>query len=397
MLLVTSTLVACGQAPKAAQQALGTVSPTPFVEATATPSPQDVSSPSPATSPGPLVPLPPLTTSYGVLVSLSAGEYDVFLIGADGKVIASAHAARRTKIMTGDAVSRAEATELPYVSATRSRVYYLDGDSTLRWMSPSSKGVAMSLPGGPTASAAFAVTPDDARIAVSVIDFAPRTPVVQMSVGPLGGPLTKIYSSASDYLWPIGWHAGKLVVGQGAIVSQGGWQSFNPYSARSYYVIDSSNAARLAAIGGSGLDECPPSGLLTAAGTACYLSTSFGGRSGGYSISDWTGYRYLPPVAASWSAAASVSRSPNSVTVAVCCETNATYGRFLVSRGTDAPLTAPLSGKADDWACWIDQSHLLSGFKDASLESVVVDLTSQKAFATGRRGFCAAVLPTDLG
>ena len=397
MLLVTSALVACGQAPKGALQALATASPTPFVEATATSSPQEVSSPSPASSPGPVVPLPPLTASYGVLVSLSAADYDVFLIGADGKVIDSSHAARRTKIVTGDAVSRAEATELPYVSATRSRVYYLDGDSTLRWLSPSSKGVAMSLPGGPTASAAFAVTPDDARIAVSVVDFAQRTPVVQMSVGPLGGPLTKIYTSTSDYLWPIGWHAGKLVVGQGAIVSQGSWQSFNPYSARSYLVMDSTNAARLASIGGSGLDECPPSGLLTGAGTACYLSTSFGGRSGGYSISDWTGYRYLPPVAASWSAAASVGRSPNSVTVAVCCEANAAYGRFLVSRGTDATLTVPLRGKADDWACWIDQSHLLSGFKDGSLESEVVDLTRQQAIPTGRSGFCAAVLPTDLG
>src|SRR5438132_4671954 len=197
MLLVTSALVACGQAPKGGPQALGTVSPTPFVEATATASPQELLSPSPATSPGPLVPLPPLTASYGVLVSLSAGEYDVFLIGADGKVTASSHAARRTKIVTGDAVSRAEAAELPYVSATRSRVYYLDGDSTLRWLSPSSKGVAMLLPGGPSARAAFAVTPDDARIAISVVDFAQRTPVVHLSVGPLGGPMTKIYSSAS--------------------------------------------------------------------------------------------------------------------------------------------------------------------------------------------------------
>lgn len=343
------------------------------------------------------MPQPPLTASYGVLVSLSAGVYDVSLIGADGKVVAASHASRRTRISTGDAVSRADALELPYVSATRSRVYYLDGDATLRWLTPSSKGVAMSLPGGPTASAAFAVTPDDARIAVSIIDFVPRTPVVHLSVGPLGGPLTELYTSASEYLWPIGWHDGKIVVAQSQGVSSNFAIPFNPYGARAYSVIDSKSAARLAAIGGSGLDQCPPSGLLTAAGTACYLSTSFGGRSGGYSISDWTGYRYLPPVAASWSAAASVGRSPNSVTVAVCCEATAAYGRFLVSRGTDPPLTVPLLGKAGDWACWIDQSHLLSGFKDASQQSEVVDLTSQLAIPTGASGFCAAVLPTDLG
>lgn len=326
-----------------------------------------------------------------------AGEYDVFVIGTDGKVTAGSHAARRTKKVTGDAVSHAEATDLPYVSATQSRVYYLDGDSTLRWLSPSSKGVAMSLPGSRTASAAFAVSPDDARIAVSVIDFAPRTPVVHLSVGPLAGPLTEIFTSASEYLWPVGWHAGKLVAAQGPTVSLGGWEGFNPYSARFYYVIDATNGDRLAAIGGSGMDTCPPTGLLTAAGTACYLSTSFGGRSGGYSISDWTGYRYLPPAAASWSAAASVGQSPNSITVAVCCEANASSGRFLVSRGPGGPLTVPLLGQASDWACWIDKTHLLSGFKGASQESEVLDLSSEQAVSVGQRGFCAAVLPADLG
>lgn len=396
MLVMTSALVSCGQAPRVAS-AQATVSPTPFVETTATPTPTETSSPSPNESPGPIVPLPPLTASYGVLVSLSTRVYDVSLIGADGRVIAASHASRRTSISTGDAVSRTDALELPYVSATRSRLYYLDGDTTLRWLTPTSTGIAMSLPGGPTARAAFAVTPDDARIAVSIVDFGPRTPVVHLSVGPLGGPLTEIYSSASEYLWPIGWHGGKLVAAQSQSASSNAAMPFNPYGARSYSVIDSNTGARLAAIGGSGLDECPPSGLLTAAGTACYLSTSFGGRSGGYSISDWTGYRYLPPVAASWSAAASVGRSPNSVTVAVCCEANAAYGRFLVSRGTPVPLTVPLLGKADDWACWIDQSHLLSGFKDSSQASEVVDLTSQQAVQTGSRGFCAAVLPTDLG
>ncbi len=396
---MTSALVACGQPRTGAPQARATVSPTatPFVEATATSTPQETPPPSAPESPGPIVPQPPLTASYGVLVSLSARMYDVSLIGADGRVVAGSHASRRTRISTGDAVSRADALELPYVSATGSRVYYLDGDATVRWLTPTSKGVAMSLPGGPTASAAFAVTPDDARIAVSVIDFGPRTPVVRLSVGPLGGPLTQIYTSGSEYVWPIGWHAGKLVVGQSQTMSSNGAFPFNPYGARSYSVMDPNSASRLVAIGGSGLDECPPSGLLTAAGTACYLSTSFGGRSGGYSIFDWTGYRYLPPLAASWSAAASVGRSPNSVTVAVCCDANATYGRFLVSRGTDTPLTVPLSGKASDWACWIDQSHLLSGFTDASQESEVLDLTSQHATQTGRRGFCAAVLPTDLG
>jgi hypothetical protein len=331
-----------------------------------------------------------LTAAYGVQVSLTAGEYDVFLIGSDGKIAAGSHAKRRTTKMMGDAVSRAEALDFPYVSTSRSRLYYLDGDSTLRWLSPvGGKGVAGSLPGGSTASVAFAVSPDDARIAVSVIDFAPRSPVMHLSVGPLTGPLTEIYTSASQYLWPIGWHAGKVVLAQNSVQSGFG-AGFNPYSARAYYLIEPANGKQpAAAISLEGLNSCWVSGLLTAAGSACYLSTSFGGSSGGYSIADWTGYRYLPPMAASWSAAAAVGPSPNSVTVAVCCEGNATSGRFLVSRGSSA-ITVPLSGLNTDWACWIDQTHLLSG-------GVVVDLTSQQAFPTGQIGFCAAVLPAELG
>ena len=400
MLLTTVALVSCGQAPRGAAQvqasATPSVSPTPFLEATATPSPADLSSPSPNASNSETPPPSPVTT-YGVLVSLAASAYDVFLIGTDGKIAATSHAARRTKIVTGDAVSHMEATDLPYVSATRSRVYYLDGDSTLRWLNPTSNGIAMSLPGGPKAVAAFAVSPDDARIAVSVIDFAPRPPVVHLSVGPLGGTLTQIYSSASDYLWPVAWRAGKLVAGQNSSPWWDGSVWFNPYHARSYAVMDAANGARLATVGSwQNLDACPPTGLLTAAGTACYLSTSFGGQSGGYSIADWTGYRYLAPVAASWDASGSVSPSPNSITVAVCCAANAGTGSVLVSRGKDA-LTVPLPGQATDWPCWIDSTHLLSGFTDLSQESEVLDLTNQRTVPTGRSGFCAAVLPTDLG
>jgi hypothetical protein len=389
ILVVTLVLVSCGRAPTGTQaKASSLATATPFVEATASPSPSslDSPSPSPAGSASPVQYLPPVAAPYGVQVSLTAGEYDVFLVGTSGKIAASSHAARRTTKVIGDAVSRAEAIDFPYVSTSRSRLYYLDGDSTLRWLSPQSKGIVRSLPGGRTASVVFAVSPDDGRIAVSVVDFAPRSPVVHLSVGLLTGPLTEIFTSASDYVWPVGWHAGKLVVAQGPTLS-GDSVGFNPYRARGYWLIDSANGSRLASVGS--WDSCWPSGLLTAAGTACYLSTSFGGNSGGYSIADWTGYRYLTPMPASWSAAAAVGPSANSVTVAVCCEFNASSGQFMVSRGSSV-LAVPLSGLNTDWACWIDQTHLLSG-------GIVLDLTSQRPVATGRIGFCAAVLPADLG
>src|ERR1700682_5424976 len=120
ILLVTVVLVSCGRAPGGAQakaSPLAAATATPFVEATASPSPssQDSPSPSPAVSPSPVPDLPPAAAGYGVQVSLTAGEYDVFLVGTDGKIAAASHAARRTTKVIGDAVSRAEALEFPYV------------------------------------------------------------------------------------------------------------------------------------------------------------------------------------------------------------------------------------------------------------------------------------------
>lgn len=291
----------------------------------------------------------------------------------------------------------ATAIDLPYISATRSRVYYLDGDTTVRWLDATgnSQAVAATIPGTSSAHASFAVSPDDSRIAVSVIDYGNQQPSLHLFVGPLGGQLTQIFSSTSDFVWPVGWHAGDLVL---ATLNRPPFLQqevlFNPYSARSFHIADPANANRLATIGNPEVfDGCWPSGVLTIAGTACYISSAFGGQSGGYAILNWLGNRYSQPVAASWNATASVAPAPAATTVMVCCEQNSDYGHFLLS-GEGGPSVTPLTGTRSEWTCWMDQTRVLSG---TAAGSAVLDLNSRHITPAGARGFCAGVLPTDLG
>ena len=365
--------------------------------------PGPTSSPTPTTARPTLAPASPSAPSFCILVDLGqVNSYNLSLVSTDGIVAASARAARRTVITVPSPNGPETAIDLPYVGATRTRVYYLDGDATVRWLDSggNSQTVAATIPGTATAHASFAVSPDDSRIAVSVIDYASQQPSVRLLVGPLGGKLTQIFFSTSDFVWPIGWHAGDLVLAtQNRAPFAQSEVLFNPYAARSFHLADPANANRLGTIGNPEVfDGCWPTGVLTVAGTACYISTAFGGQSGGYAILNWLGNRYLQPVAASWNATASVAPAPAATSVIVCCEQNRDYGRFLLS-GEGGPSVTPLTGTRSEWACWIDQNHVLSGTADPAAlgQSAMMDLNSRHVVPVGGRGFCAGVLPTDLG
>src|SRR5689334_13353709 len=75
-------------------------------------------------------PLSAPVAGYAVLVDLFSGDgtYDLSIVAGDGRVASSAHPRLRSTI--GDSL------ELPYVSASNTRVYYLDGDSAVRFLKP---------------------------------------------------------------------------------------------------------------------------------------------------------------------------------------------------------------------------------------------------------------------
>jgi hypothetical protein len=112
----------------------------------------------------------------------------------------------------------------PPVSATADKVFYRDGDTRIRYLTPAGEtGDATTVPGGATTVSFFSVSPDDRRIAVMVEDFSPATQInLRLYVEDLhgGGNHIVIYSTRTSKgtggttLWPMGWHQGNLVLAQ---------------------------------------------------------------------------------------------------------------------------------------------------------------------------------------
>jgi hypothetical protein len=156
---------------------------------------------------------------------------------------------------------------MPEVSVSKTRVYYLDGDSTLRSLTPTgSRSLVLMIPGSATAHAGFAVSPDDGRIAISVIDYARQPPVTHLYVEALPGGTspTEIFTSNSVYVWPVGWHAGKLVLAVGPATAQ--YAGGDPYgSYTGDHIVDPATATRLSTLCGSNM----PMGSLVPAGSLC--------------------------------------------------------------------------------------------------------------------------------
>lgn len=190
--------------------------------------------------------------------------------------------------------------ELPEVSTTNRRAYFVSGTSQLRYLgADGTTGVAATLPNLKGRSqAVFSVSPDDQRIALAVFDWSVRPMKMTIYVEDLGGgDRVTIFSSTSVYEWPVAWHGGLLVIAVGSVL--GGPP--NPYAAVSYHVADAQTGDRKAALGS---DSCQVIGPLVETGTACNEVCNGGdvhnvpaGGQACVDAVDWTGrqrvlYRY---------------------------------------------------------------------------------------------------------
>ncbi|TMC55598.1 MAG: hypothetical protein E6J20_00205 [Chloroflexi bacterium] len=265
------------------------------------------------------------------------------------------------------------------ISISNSRVYYLDGNSTIRYVAPDgSTGVATTIAVGSKVVAAFTVSPDDRRIAVSLIDFSAMPISVRLYVEDLkaGTNHRDIFSSASrdHVVWPVGWHAGHLVLAVMVTCSQGG----GPFGdVAGYHVVDALTAARIVAIPPAG---CYISSKPSPAGITCTTGTTLNAL-------DWSG-RVIKSVPQPANVDV-IALSPDGTWMAGCCGSK---GEMIIFDPEAKQTTKP----EGFYPGWIDNDHLVL---IVALQSGLPAETSILVLSSGRMtplsvaGYFAGRLP----
>jgi hypothetical protein len=290
----------------------------------------------------------------------------------------------------------------PPVSATRDRIYYRDGDTKVRSLTPGGQTAdATTVPGSATMVSFFSVSPDDQRIAVLVEDVSPANTIgLRLYVEDVqgGGHHADIYATSipkSGYtLWPMGWHSGQLVLAVIAACTDtpGG------VSPSEWHVVDPANANRKATITNLCLDG--QSGILSRwpspAGVVC---SEFSWHS---SFFDWGGANFNGIVAGSENSNDVQSGlSPNGKSFF--------YGSGVVGECGSPPSTCMVPSAPSGMgymvvasgaiACfWIDDTHLMTPDAVLELPHLPLDVSPGQALTTSlpASGQCAGRFPGGL-
>jgi hypothetical protein len=333
--------------------------------------------------------------SFAVLVEFPNGTgpqstgYELSLVAADGRIVAHTHAATRAFIHAAASVSAPAAPDLPEVSVANGRVYFLDGDEQVRYLTPGgSSGMVTKVPGSASAHAGFAISPDGTRIAVSVLSYQGNSASMNLYVEDVdGGNHHDLFQSSSEYAWPVAWHSGALVLALGPLFSQQGlWD--NPYFASNFHVVDAATANRIATIGGPDyMSSCEVSGLLVPTGTACYHRTASSGMGGVFLLLGWDGTGLVSPAIGSENGGTAALNPEETQTAALLDASRPA----LVVFSAGNKIAIDLSGSVDSWPCWVDDQHVLIG-SVSGYQPILVDMGSGRAQPVAAHGFCAAVL-----
>lgn len=358
--VLASLLLGCGGGPASGSRPTGSTAGGAVVTS---PTPNPGSGTSPATSAFPL----------GIVVKdflIDGGPtYSVSLFGIDGRVVASATGAKRSQPHT--------LVQMPNISASNSRLYFLDGDSKVMYLSPEGKtGLATNLPLDPNSAAVFAVSPDDTRIAVAILTF-PYPAKTRIYVEDLagGGNHVELFTSSTMIEWPVGWHQGHLVIAVGIDSQpQNAWDGY-VYGVSGYHVADATTGARLATVCDGYEASTPP----VPAGTVCVKFPK-------YQVSDWSGAtRPIPQDQGCGGGAL----SPDGALVADC--QGAPRTATLVARdGTMKTTSYP----ADELG-WMDSTHAIIHL-DADSSLSVLDIRTTSRTSVQAHGFFAGAIPGQL-
>lgn len=184
---------------------------------TASGAPPAVSTPSPTAVAG-----QPVLAVLATLGGNDKSPITISLVTSDGHTVASTTASAPGRTVCTPSAGAILPVPLA-TSTTARRVYFLEGDAVRFLQADGATGTATHVPVSSQVSSVFAVSGDDRRIAVSVIDFAHPGAITLYVEDLAGGNHLEIYKGTSgSVLWPLGWHGGNLVTAVVGPCSQGG-------------------------------------------------------------------------------------------------------------------------------------------------------------------------------
>jgi hypothetical protein len=310
-------------------------------------------------------------------------NYTVSIVATDGRVIAGSTVPKRTN-----------GVQIGNLSTSRTTLYYLDGDSDIRFLRPDGeKGIATHITLAAKQVAAFAVSPDDRQIAVSVLDYT-RYPVstrlyVEDLIG--GGNHVELFSSPTVLEWPAGWHNGSLVMAVGLNAHpQNAYEGF--LRGHGYHVADAQSGNRLRSLCEAGDSYIPES----PAGTVCNQYPRA-------SVVSWDGASRPLPQAGLCAVQGPLSPA-GVVATRIVNNTDGTCGGgpnvFLIKQD-GSPDSRSLAQNSEPEG-WIDATHLVvradnsPAAPDVQPAQSVVDTSTGAAAVIQATGFFAAALPGGL-
>jgi hypothetical protein len=305
------------------------------------------------------------------------GGQTLAVVGADGRLHGLVSQLGR---IGGDVVP-------PFASTSNDAIYYLNGDGLMRLKLGGTPVHIRDLPGSSSVRVAFTVSPDDKKIAIATLTFAP-TSSSPSPTGPkyLGMKLfvedldgsnhVDIFSSITVAEWPVGWHGSELVIAVGAgpygYFGYGGSLTPYPYFAfDGIHVADSTTGRRTATLC-AGL---PAVGLGTSKGILCAKASGLGPTTitpVAMAFSDWSGKETDLGLSCIYGGLQPAGDD-------IACDTNS--GGFVVSPdGAEQPFPTPSIGPDPyNLVCWVGHDHLLltSRYVGTVLYDIVARTTQQ--------------------
>ena len=300
-----------------------------------------------------------------------ADTYTVTLVGVDGKVVASATPSSPTQVTCGDAA--AAVLPLP-VSTSDSRVYFLDAQGNVNFLTPNGEtGLATHVPAGGQTRSMFTVSPNDQRIAVIQDTYTSSGATTVLYVEDLNGGSNhlKLFTESGGFtLWPIGWHGtDELVVAKVPACTQGGGPTC--CGPQELHVVDPTTGLRRYTLGGSG---CVIVGTASPLGALCE-NTDFTQ----VKELNWTGGT-VQSVTIQGPTPAYLS--PDGALIALATDSGTSFA------GSKQTLDLPACG-------WIDRSHVLAG-GDTQQQARVGDVTTGTIVPVPAQGLCGGRIPGGL-